>query len=747
MTITLATAATIAGVAATASAVTYTIFGDEVGASADSFKVLAQGQLGTSAATLYTAPASTATITKTIVLANTTASTVAVTMYVGGTTAANSIGNLNIPGNGEAMWAGDGWKLLDGNSAVPMSVASTLTGDVTGSGVGTITTTLAAVGTAGTYGDGYHTPVITTDTKGRITAVTPTVIPPMTGWLDVTMQPTPVTPANAAATNVTNLNTILSGATAGSTIYFPPGTYSFNAGLTTLTKDFVFRGVRGQTNIALSANLAGNFITLDNTGYYTTFKDLSFNNFVTQTAGYVIEAQNDVNVLIQDCFFVGSSGATLAGVVDFTGTNSGNGAVIRNAYMAGFTGVGVNVSSPLDTMYLQDLEIVNNNGGSSSVGIQFLNGGAALLVDCQIINCGVNISLSPTTGNTVSAVFASNCFFDQGRTNSLLITGAGTVARSHFTTCWFTLASTATSGTAVSIATTGSSAHSGLLFSGCYIINTPTATTSNGLVATAAADLMIQGCKVSGWVNGISVTASANASTVLNISGNIIGPSGGVAANTTGIVLNSGTSYGSILISGNTIAGNTNSVTDNAVMVAGGQKAIQGNVGLVVPRPVNVTATTISTTAAAVTQCDSLGGLPIPANVRPGTTIRITIALTSTATTGQATTISLHFGTANTSSDTTILSQALTAASGTVAAGALQVVWTIYFLTSTTAIAFAQTMLSNATNAIAGANQDVGATAPVTIATSALSYLGAYAATATASVAIVRAISYEVVSQ
>ena len=53
-----------------------------------------------------------------------------------------------------------------------------LTGDVTaGPGTGSQAATLAAVGTAGTVGDAGHYPVITTDAKGRVTALTAQAVP------------------------------------------------------------------------------------------------------------------------------------------------------------------------------------------------------------------------------------------------------------------------------------------------------------------------------------------------------------------------------------------------------------------------------------------------------------------------------------------------------------------------------------------------------------------------------------------
>lgn len=113
--VTLATGGTVAGVAGTASAVTYTLFGLEVSGGADSYKVLAQGQLPNAAATLYTVPAATVALVRRIVLANATGNTVAgVILYVNGTGAGNQIsGTFSIPPNGSAVFEDRGWTIYD----------------------------------------------------------------------------------------------------------------------------------------------------------------------------------------------------------------------------------------------------------------------------------------------------------------------------------------------------------------------------------------------------------------------------------------------------------------------------------------------------------------------------------------------------------------------------------------------------------------------------------------------------------
>jgi hypothetical protein len=114
MSLTLATGETIRGLGGAATSITYTIFGDEIAAGVDAFKVLAQGQLPSSIGTLYTVPASTAAIVKTIHLANPTAGTVTAELTVNGTAAANVIlPPISILAGGYAVFADDGWKIYN----------------------------------------------------------------------------------------------------------------------------------------------------------------------------------------------------------------------------------------------------------------------------------------------------------------------------------------------------------------------------------------------------------------------------------------------------------------------------------------------------------------------------------------------------------------------------------------------------------------------------------------------------------
>lgn len=73
-------------------------------------------------------------------------------------------------------WNGTTFQNIDDNSTI------TLSGDITGSGIAAITTALKTSGvTAGSYGSGSAIPVLTIDSKGRITAASTSAVSIPTG--------------------------------------------------------------------------------------------------------------------------------------------------------------------------------------------------------------------------------------------------------------------------------------------------------------------------------------------------------------------------------------------------------------------------------------------------------------------------------------------------------------------------------------------------------------------------------------
>lgn len=132
--LTLSATNTIAGVAGTTTAITYSIFGMTLLSDVETYSVLSQGQLATSAGAIYTVPGSTTAFVKHIQLVNTTGSPVSgIILYVNGTAAGNQItGSISIPANGMAMIADDGLSVYDANgskySAILSQTATALLG-------------------------------------------------------------------------------------------------------------------------------------------------------------------------------------------------------------------------------------------------------------------------------------------------------------------------------------------------------------------------------------------------------------------------------------------------------------------------------------------------------------------------------------------------------------------------------------------------------------------------------------------
>jgi hypothetical protein len=130
----LAAADTVAGVAGAATSITYSIFGMEYLSTGptETYKKIAQGQLGSSAGTLYTVPASTTAFIKQVNLVNVTSSAVTgIILYVGGTAATNQVtGSLTIPANGTLILNDLGIQMSDalGNDLVNNSNATDTSG-------------------------------------------------------------------------------------------------------------------------------------------------------------------------------------------------------------------------------------------------------------------------------------------------------------------------------------------------------------------------------------------------------------------------------------------------------------------------------------------------------------------------------------------------------------------------------------------------------------------------------------------
>lgn len=689
--LTIPAATTIRGSAGANTSIDYHIVGLDNAAP-----FIAQGTLTTSVATLHTATGTGSHISK-ILLSNTTAGAVVSTLLI----LTKQLVSVTIPIGGACTIGDDGWKVTDANGATVAVGSVTLTGDVTGTGVGSIATTLATVNSnVGSFGTNAAIPAVTVNAKGLVTAAssaavlttpsgqtpvgatrtitttapltidagssadlsanrtlalttsptgqtpvgitrlitattpiqidgttsanlsadrTVSIIPATTAlagsmsaidklkldnaWIDVTANTIAlVTPAQSAATNTTNIGTILSGAANGSTIYFPKGTYSFSGAWTMPNKMFTFQGEGSNragspatafTELKWTSNVGATLIVIPGSGngWYTRFRSLTFTTTVDQTVGGVIDANGNVGIDILECGFQ-SNGGFFNDVLIYgggAGSNSANSTVVNDCHIQGYKGTGVRVNSAGSSLVISNTVVQGQWGTSAQMATAGISGawvGALQINDCDVLGNVNNLLLNPVAANSevCASVFCTNTYFDFSLGSCLKITGTGATIRARFDTCSFTTGTGATGLSAVEINSSFAYAvgGQGIDFVNCNILNTfATTGTTNGFLISASADYSIGNCRIAAWTNGVNHTPhTTSGRSQPQIVNNLIGATGGFAGNTVGILLNAGTN-GSLQINGNTLTGNGTAITDNSTVTttANNFRNIKDNIG------------------------------------------------------------------------------------------------------------------------------------------------------------------------
>lgn len=539
-----------------------------------------------------------------------------------------------------------------------LATVSNLTGPVTSTGAATAVTnnaiTNAMLAQAPTLTlKGNNTGGTANVADLTLTQLAAMGIAGLTGWIDVTVASAPVLPANSAATNNANINTILAAAANGSTIYFPKGIYLFSAAWTMPTnKAFTFQGQGSNragspgtafTEIQLTANLAGTFITLNNV-WYTQFRDLVFTAGATQTAGACIDVANNVGTNFFNCAFQ-SPNTTLApttfwnDVLVGTAANSWNQAVVAQCNMSAFKGRGIYCDGAGSSLVVVNSVIQGNWGGftgtpaanSALACIEGQNVGAMQLIGCDLLGAVNNLLLDPAVGKVAASVFCTNTYFDNSAGSCFKVAGAGATVRAIFAGCSFTTAGTnySTPGTGLSAVEIGGSFAYGaggqsISLTDCNILNTfATTGTSNGVTYTGtSADTYFTGCKVAGWTNGYNIAASGTNLTFPKIIGGACGPAGGYGLNTTGFNIAAG-AYKGLCIQNVNAHGNTTALTLGAVTVAAADASlfrITDNTGInphgtVTTPGVPTAGTTVTNTTGFRVQAICRNGATAPAAI------------------------------------------------------------------------------------------------------------------------------------
>lgn len=491
--------------------------------------------------------------------------------------------------------------------------------------------------------------------------------------------------------NLSAINTMLASLSNGSVVYFPPGTYRVSGAINPGAKFFRFAGAGYFASVVKTTSATADLFALTDGNWYSQWEDLGFTSTVNKTAGSMINtgtASGGGNVAthVRRCNFTNAGGGTyIFNGITFNGTQAANQTFVEDCLFTNFSNFGISLVCNTSTNLTAASLVINScvmngtlSGGTSGAvaGVQVTQTGALQIDNSDIIGCTNDLLMNPATGSPAQGVFsvyATNTYFDDAFGSCIKLTGTGNMQRNKFVSCSFTTAP-GSAFSAFEVSSSGTLLATGLDILNCNILNTfGTTGTTNGIIATGITDINILGNNIAGWTNGIQITPSTPAGgTKVYIRQNIIGASGNIAANATGVLLNAGSfTYGQVYVAGNAFIGNTTAqITDNsAVAATTGQKQIYDNMG--VPNGnivINRQTIAIATTYVA--------GLVLPANsLRVGNHFRITLNFSNPATAATITVL-VKYGTLATTGDATIHTAG--AFTGTTAADVAKIVLDVH---------------------------------------------------------------------
>jgi hypothetical protein len=310
------------------------------------------------------------------------------------------------PSTGNSLvWNGTQWA-----PATPGATGSA-GGDLTGTYPNP---TLGAVGSAGTYGSSTTIPVITTDSKGRVTNVTNTALSttlssaayPRMGKVLVVdsvngndsvgaVNGLPFLTVEAAITYI-NTNSLT-----GVTVWIAPGTYALSAGIT-VPATCSLRGLSLQTcRLTLAGSNPGGTVTMITMGENTRVEDLSITltstNATTNLTVISFTGTTTVTSKIRTCVITADN-STLA-----VGTST-------NVYGVNSSGSGVIGPATFSFNALKGSTInVVSNGGGNKFGIYMPPGaGSANEISTRDMNIYVAAPVTSTSTGLYVGIYTFN---------------------------------------------------------------------------------------------------------------------------------------------------------------------------------------------------------------------------------------------------------------------------------------------------------------------------------------------------
>ena len=310
------------------------------------------------------------------------------------------------PATGNSLvWNGTQWA-----PATPGATGSA-GGDLTGTYPNP---TLGAVGSAGTYGSSTTIPVITTDSKGRVTGVTNTALSttlssaafPRMGKVLVVDSVNGID-ATAAVNGLPFLTVegaityINANSLTGVTVWIMPGTYALSAGIT-VPATCSLRGLSTQTcRLTLAGSNPGGTVTMITMGENTRVEDLSITltstNATTNLTGISFTGTTSVTSKIRTCVITVDN-STLA-----VGTST-------NVYGVNSSGSGVITAATFSFNAIKGSTInVVSNGSGNKFGIYMPSGaGSANEISTRDVNIYVAAPVTPTSTGLYVGVYTDN---------------------------------------------------------------------------------------------------------------------------------------------------------------------------------------------------------------------------------------------------------------------------------------------------------------------------------------------------
>lgn len=496
--ITLAATDSIQASAATNTAITSTVSGDEINLTtgSDWFKTLDQRVLTTSVVSLYSPGTNKAALVKEWVLTNTTASPVLVSLFRNGAVAANQTAQLNIPANGQAIRGDSGWTVYGADGIALTTVGGAAGGDLSGaypnptvkgingttlSGLGTgllKNTTGTGVPSIAAAGTDYLVPAaigvtiqafdaelqviagLASTTNNVIQAVggawasrTPTQL---TATLDAASSTAAGTMSaldkkivdnlhydfvadfggvgNDSTNNDTQFATAISSMPVGATLFFPSGTYRISA--------------------AIDINVDRRYTFRGVNRYTSIIKTTSAaqHTFTKSVAGWfdmwtdlgfqtsvTKTAGAAINIPIGNNVGMNVYRCAFTGMfnaINATGAQSANLSVWSDLDINGIPngGRGIVINGSTINVMIHNATI-NAGAATTSACVEINQSGAVQVTACDWIQGTNTMLINATAGAGPQACYFTNCFFDQPQGSVIKITGTQTANRIKFTQC------------------------------------------------------------------------------------------------------------------------------------------------------------------------------------------------------------------------------------------------------------------------------------------------------------------------